>query len=173
MWGINCLVRSFLLAQAIHPIDLTLQWVGSDYDLVVTAHTAGDGSILLHCLLQSSKVTGLIVTGSMAPNFIFDVSIISDQSKMIGLDSLWNITYRGVSNGEVPHLPKPRSWRLTSEPSPLDSGYVRSGYQGELDAFVRAITDGAKGPPNFREELPVYRAIDRIEALVKARLAKG
>jgi predicted dehydrogenase len=173
LWGLDCAVRSFLLAQAIHPIDLTLQWLDSDYDLAVTAHAAADGSILLHCLLQGSKVTGLIVTGSMAPSFIFDVSLISDQSMMIGLDSLWNIAYRGVSNEKVPYLPTPRSWRLTSEPSPLDSGYIRSGYQGELDAFVRAITHGAKGPPTFREELPVYRAIDRIERSVKAQLARG
>jgi phthalate 4,5-cis-dihydrodiol dehydrogenase len=170
MWGLDSVVRSFLLAQGIHPVDLTLQWLGTDYDLSVTARAARDGGVLLHCFLQSGALTGIIVMGSMAPSFIFDVSIISDRSKILELDGLWNIAYRGVSNENVPHIPKPRSWRLTSEPSPLDSGYVRSGYHGELEAFVRAITDGAKGPPTFRDELAVYHAIDRIERMAKAQL---
>lgn len=162
MWGLNCILRSFLLAQAIHSIDLAVIFGGADIKNIQSSIQWKEGALLATINIEfSSGTAATILTGTMFPYFEFDMKLISDRSTMVGLDNLWNITLHELEHG-TRSAGKDKRWRGAWQPGPLDSGYVRSGYHGELESFFRAIRTGEQFEANFASMLPAYKVIEEV-----------
>lgn len=162
LWGMDSTLRSFLLAQAIHSIDLAAAFGASP---IVDMHSAvqnDNGSLLVNLNVSfESGLTASIFTGSMFPYFEFEMKVISDESKMISLDNLWNITLHETGqSGRTTGNDK--RWRSAWQPGPLDSGYERSGYLGELTSFFSLIRNGGAFAGSFESMLPTYQIIEYI-----------
>lgn len=158
----NSSLRSFLLAQTIHTIDLAVMFGQGDLVNVrsrIQRH--GDGLIVNGEFVFSSGVTASLLSGNTFPYFEFQMKIISSNSKMVELDNLWNITVHEPEHGtSVTGVQK--RWRGRWQPGPLDSGYERSGYYGELLAFFEAIRKHSRFEADYESLLPAYRIIEAI-----------
>lgn len=165
MWGLDSTLRSFLLAQAIHSIDLAIVFGGAEIDDIHANIQWDAGALLANIHLTfASGMAASLFTGSMFPYFEFDMKLVSHHSTMVHLDNLWNITLH-----EVEHNTRSggndKRWRGAWQPGPLDSGYIRSGYQGELEDFFHAIRHNKKFEADFASLLPTYKVIEQVCAL--------
>ena len=161
MWGLS-LLRSFLLAQAIHPVDLLLQLSGEP---VVDAHVVRQiGSAGLMVGLQlgfAGGGVGSLVCGSQAARFESRLEVTTSFGVTMCATGLGELT---VTGGLVPsEIGDPRGWSQLWRPSPLDIGFDRTGFSAELAAFCRAAAVGAAFSPGLRDLVPTYNILDRIE----------
>lgn len=161
LWSMDSTLRSFLLAQAIHSIDLAVVFGGRIRELRSEVQNRNGPLIAEINIGFESGATASILTGTMFPYFEFDMKIVSDKSSMVQLDNLWNITLH-----EPGHLTRTggadKRWRGSWQPGPLDSGYVRSGYQVELERFFHAVRTGTGFEADFNSLLPTYEVIESV-----------
>ncbi|WP_199535807.1 Gfo/Idh/MocA family protein [Dyella psychrodurans] len=161
MWGLDSTLRSFLLAQAIHTIDLAMLF-GGDVKETRSEVQNDNGSLIVEINISfKNGATASILTGTMFPYFEFEMKLISDTSTMVRLDNLSDITLH-----EPDHVTRAggndKRWRGYWRPGPLDSGYVRSGYQSELQDFFDAIRTGGKFEADFANLIPTYEVIEQV-----------
>jgi len=161
MWGLS-LLRSFLLAQAIHPVDLLLQLAGGPViDTHVTRQVGSTGTMVGLQLGFASGIVGSLICGSQATRFESRIEITTSSGATMCLTRLGELT---VTGGLVPpEIGDPRGWSQSWRPSPLDVGFDRTGFGAELVAFSRAAATGADFSPGLADLLPTYRILDRIE----------
>jgi phthalate 4,5-cis-dihydrodiol dehydrogenase len=161
LWGLSSTLRSFLLAQAIHTIDLAILFGGTIKEIHSDVQNDNGCLIVEIGISFESGATAALLTGTMFPYFEFDMKIVSNRSTMVQLDNLWNITLH-----EPDHVTRTggvdKRWRAYWQPGPLDSGYARSGYQGELQGFVDSVRNGREFEADFACLLPTYRVIEEI-----------
>ncbi|UTH74300.1 Gfo/Idh/MocA family protein [Chromobacterium sp. IIBBL 290-4] len=162
LWGLSSTLRSFLLAQAIHTIDLAVTFgKGELTQIGSNVQRHGDAMIVKAELEFSSGASASLLAGTTFPYFEFDMKLVSSGSILVELDNLWNITLHEPEHGTRPTGTAKR-WRGAWQPGPLDSGYERSGYFGELHQFFEAIRHGERFEADFASLLPTYRVIEAI-----------
>lgn len=161
MWGLS-LLRSFLLAQAIHPVDLLLCLAREPViDIHVTRQIGSTGTMVGLQLGFDSGVVGSLVCGSQATRFESRIEITTSSGATMSVTSLGELT---VTGGLVPlEIGDPRGWSQLWRPSPLDVGFDRTGFAAELAAFCRAAAMGDDFSPGLADLLPTYDILDRIE----------
>ncbi|MGQ0777764.1 MAG: Gfo/Idh/MocA family protein, partial [Pseudonocardiales bacterium] len=161
MWGLP-LLRSFLLAQAIHPVDLLLCLAGEPViDTHITRQVGSTGAMVGLQLGFSSGIVGSLVCGSHAARFESRIEVNTSSGATMSLTRLGELT---VTGGLVPpEIGDPRGWSQLWRPSPLDVGFDRTGFGAELAAFCHAATTGADFSPGLADLLPTYDILDRIE----------
>jgi len=159
-WGLDSVLRSFLLSHAIHAIDLMIAYMGKVSGISVNAAELANGAVLVSILFRfRSGRMGTLIAGTCGAHFQINIHLISDTAKVIHVENLRRLTVYG-SEGD------PKRWGRVWEPRPLEGGYARSGYLGELVGFVNAIQKGQQTQPSFRDELEVYQLMDEIESQV-------
>jgi phthalate 4,5-cis-dihydrodiol dehydrogenase len=163
MWDTNSPTRSFMLAQAIHSVDLAIT-LGGEVDKVETSVREGDKASLIQIDIRfKGGTTGSLLTGSAFPAFSFEMRGVGSRGHMVRLDNFWDLTL--LSEGrQSPLIGDGKRWREAWHPSPLDSGYSRSGYLGELQAFFDAIRQGVRFAADYEALLPTYEIIDAVVA---------
>lgn len=162
LWGLTSTVRSFLLAQTIHSIDMAMTF-GQIIDDTTYFVKQVDGSMLITIQIAfRNGVTATILTGNMFPYFEFDLKVIGSESNIVSLNNMWHLCLEDGKK-KVRFLDEGKRWKDLWNPSPLDSGYARSGYLGELEAFMQAIIDDRVFPASFESLIPTYRMIDMID----------
>lgn len=161
MWGMT-LWRSFLLAQAIHPIDLLTTMAGSTVRTLRSSCRLGDDNVSIGAQIDfTSGAIGTLVTGTQAPRFEHRVEVSTTTGVTICLTDLTDLTIAGsavptpgpVVRGET------RRWR----PSPMHVGYERTGFSGELAAFLNAATTGNAFTPSLRDLVSTYQVMDQLD----------
>lgn len=89
------------------------------------------------------------------------MEFITDRSKIINLDSLWSIKINDVEKSYVSN--ECSKWSDYWAPSPLNSGYSRSGYFDELEEFVSSVIEEKPFTPSLTDLVPLYHVLDDIE----------
>lgn len=162
LWGLDSTLRSFLLAQAIHTIDLAVTFgEGELVDVQSRVQRHGDALIVKGEFTFSSGATASLLSGTTFPYFEFQMKLVSSSSTMVELDNLWNITVHEPEHG-TRATGAAKRWRGAWQPGPLDSGYERSGYFGELHRFFEACRTRTRFEADFESLLPTYRIIEAI-----------
>ncbi len=162
LWGLDSTLRSFLLAQAIHTIDLGVTFGGGELRDIESRVQRHEDSLLVSLELGfSSGATVSLLSGTMFPYFEFDMKIVSSNSMMVELNNLWNITLHEPVHG-TGATGTAKRWRGAWQPGPLDSGYERSGYFGELEKFFDAVRNRSPYEASFESLLPTFRVIEQI-----------
>ncbi|OHX14286.1 Gfo/Idh/MocA family protein [Chromobacterium sphagni] len=162
LWGLDSTLRSFLLAQAIHTIDLAVTFGKGELQKVQSSVQRHDDALIVKVEMAfSSGATASLLAGTTFPYFEFDMKLVSSSSTLVELDNLWNITLH-----EPEHATRPtgaaKRWRGAWQPGPLDSGYERSGYHGELHQFFEAMRKPQRYEADFASLLPTYHVIEEI-----------
>jgi phthalate 4,5-cis-dihydrodiol dehydrogenase len=159
LWGTS-VVRSVLLAQLVHPVDLA-RWLAGPVAEVETRGWFHDTELTVVCALthESGAMTSIVATTS-APRFRFTLSAATDRGAMVECRDLWEVLTEGPSS--VDGLPSEQRWA----PGPLDRGYRRAGYAPELAAFFDAVRNGTSFEPGLDDLLATFRVLDDVsEAL--------
>lgn len=163
LWGMPSVLRSFLLAQAIHSIDLACVFGGGSIASADSSVQFDADALLARVNMNfEGGMSASVLTGTMFPYFEFEMKLISDRSKMIAIDNLWNITLHESGRCSQTVGADDKRWRSAWQPGPLDSGYERSGYLGELLRFFEAIRTKTDFEGSFRSLLPTYQVIESI-----------
>jgi len=157
--------QSFLLAQAIHPIDLLTTLAGGDVvDTQAACRHTRDGITIALQLHYSNGAIGTLICGNQAPRFEHRVEVTTTG----GLTAcLTNLTELAITPPTSPGEPRGATtqWR----PSPLDVGYERTGFGGELAAFCHAVATGATFTPGLSDLLSTYQIMDQLTPAAGSR----
>ncbi|MGH8904068.1 MAG: Gfo/Idh/MocA family protein [Egibacteraceae bacterium] len=157
LWGLS-LLRSFLLAQAIHPVDLLLD-LGGPVEEVRTLRRVGGSDVLVNAQLAfASGAFGSLLTSTHGARFDSRIEVVTDTGVTVSLVDLCKLTVAGV-----PAAGGPQGWLQQWRPSPLDTGYQRTGFLGELAGFLTAVASGSTFQPSLIDLLPTYEVLDTIE----------
>lgn len=163
LWGSASGARGLLLAQTIHAFDLAIalgggQVVASEHRLV---EEAKDGLLVEVSLKYASGALGRVVSGNLFPDFTFALRVVGRNGHYATINNFWELDYK------APGQPGPdgkdnKRWRAANHPSPLDSGHVRTGYVGELAAFLAAVQGKQRFVCDFASMIPTYDIIEAI-----------
>lgn len=155
LWG-ESVLRSMLLAQLVHPVDLAIHLVGEVSEVRTKGTFRGDEITLVSTLVHSGGATTSIVASTAARRFAFALTAITDRGVVIECRDLWEVTLHGS-----PAAPA-TAWAELWSAGPLDRGYGRSGYEGELAAFFAAVRGEGPFRPDLDDLIPTYRILDEV-----------
>jgi phthalate 4,5-cis-dihydrodiol dehydrogenase len=160
LWGLP-LLRSFLLAQAIHPVDLLVD-LGGPVTSVRAFRRVRDHDVLVGAQLEfADGAVGSLLSGTHAPRFDTRVEVVTDAGVMVSLAGLAELTVAGLPAAKA--ADGSRGWSQQWRPSPLDSGYARTGFLGELASFAAAVATRRPFHPSLVDLLPTYAILDELE----------
>ncbi len=165
-WGLKSPIRSFLLSHANHAIDLMIYQMGKIENTVaarVWPDVEGGVAITVQFIFESGAV-GNLLASSYAPYFDVNVSVLSDTGCIAQMNGLRDVNVTGKKALK-------KRWHLQWKPRTLETGYKFSGYQRELEIFLKAVSSpqmfSSKVHPTFADELEIYKAMDAIEKSIE------
>ncbi|MBD8555173.1 Gfo/Idh/MocA family oxidoreductase [Rhizobium sp. CFBP 8762] len=165
LWDYTSPLKSFLHAQTIHGLDMLIYLCGPVDKLDVVHDNHGDCIIFTTVMRFSSGAHGSLITSNTSPHFVFDFDAICRDTVHVTARSMWDITVSEIGktyvNGEQ------KKWRDSWTPSPLASGFDRSGFRGEIEDFIATIraNRGASGSSTaFATLHETFRCLEEIEA---------
>lgn len=162
-WDYSSVLRSFLHAQTIHGLDFLIHLCGPVHDLRVANSNRGEKIIFTVVLEFESGAHGTLVTSNTSPHFVFDFDAICRENVHVSSSALWSMSVTEIGkeyqNGET------KRWRDQWSPSPLVSGFDRSGYHGQFLDFIAAVKAGRDSSTSFASLRETYRCMDLIEEL--------
>jgi predicted dehydrogenase len=162
MWGLP-LWQTFLLAQAIHPIDLMLAMAGAPVVEVHSACRQAGSQVWLSLQLHHANGTiSSLHSGNVAPRFEHRIELSTSAGITASLNNLADLTISGASPMAGPAAPMARGTSSHWRPSPLDVGYDRTGFGGELSAFCTAVATGGRFAPSLSDLIPTYQIMDQL-----------
>lgn len=156
LWGLSPM-RSLLLAQAIHPIDLAVWLAGEVESDRTEIFSSGSACTIAAALVHTGGTHTSITISTAAPRFSFHLSAVTDKGAVIECSNLAEVTIEGGPDASAD------GWAERWVPGPLERGYRRGGYSPELAAFFEAVGAGTGFRPGLGDLLPTYHLLDAIE----------
>jgi predicted dehydrogenase len=162
LWGYASPLRSFLHAQTIHGLDMLIHLCGPIRDLHVAGGQDGSRIVFTVIITFENGAHGSLITSNTSPHLVFDFDAICRDKINISSRSLWDLTVADTT--KIYAGGERKKWRDSWSPSPLASGYDRSGYLGQIVDFIEAIRAGrVESGTCFNSLLETYRCLDLIE----------
>lgn len=176
LWGLASTIKSFLLAQAIHPIGFITKYgeILKSYD-IKTVNSDGSLFVSGNLLLENTngdQVIANLTTGNISPHFMWRVELITDKSLVIRINSLWELEVFD-SNKTTKIIDKPKRWKDVWNPSPLSNGYSRTGYFHQFSEFFKCVKARKKFASSLESLLPVYKILNILEKELGVENAKN
>lgn len=168
MWGLTSKARSFLLAQAIHPLGLLL-YLGAPVfnETKIRSVDSEKGMVFdVNMLLEdSSKNTFVaeLLTTSLSPFFEWQLQLLTSKGVLIYINSLWEVEVHSTNKKDNTLINNPKWWRDTWRPSPLSGGHKRNGYENHFKEFFENIQAGKQDSDSIEHTLNIYYLIDEME----------
>jgi predicted dehydrogenase len=162
-WDYSSVLRSFLHAQTIHGLDFLIHLCGPVRDIRVANSNRGNVIIFTVILEFESGAHGTLITSNTSPHFVFDFDAICREKMHVNSSSLWHMCVSEI--GKTYHGGETKKWQDQWSPSPLASGFERSGYHGQFVEFLNAVRQGRDSSVSFASMRETYRCMDMIETL--------
>jgi len=162
-WDYSSVLRSFLHAQTIHGLDFLIHLCGPVREIHVADSNRGNKIIFTATLEFESGAHGTLITSNTSPHFVFDFDAICREKMHVNSSALWALSVSEI--GKTYHGGETKKWRDQWAPSPLVSGFERSGYHGQFVDFLTAVKEGRDSSASFASMRETYRCMDEIEAL--------
>jgi phthalate 4,5-cis-dihydrodiol dehydrogenase len=168
LWDETTVMRSFLYAQTIHSVDFLVNLGGVVSDISV-ANMSSDNTILMTMIIKfEGGAVASIVTGNTSPHFVFDFDAVCNRNCHVSAEMLWKFSTTRVGKAYADNETK--KWSDVWTPSPLDSGFNRSGYGGQMAEFLAAARDRRQSSVSFASLTEPYRCLAEIEKAVLGTL---
>lgn len=161
-WNYTSLTRSFLHAQSIHSIDFLLDLCGPVEDISVFGSQNDERLALTIVLKFKTGAHASLITGNTSPHFIFDFDVICSGGRHIVSNALWNLGIADV--GKAYDNQETKRWTDIWMPSPLESGFARTGYAGQMAEFLTAVREQRESAVSFSSLAETYHCLDEVEA---------
>ena len=147
-WGSPTLDWTFMLVQAVHPVDWARQMMG-DIATVSCARGEGDNgaiSYVVSCEFASGAA-GLINMTSAAPHVVAQMELVGDKGTFISIDNCIRIRYEGSAWGQ---------------PIEHDYGRREAGYFDEVQDFCKCIQSGEPTYSTWQDEYKAFLVCQAI-----------
>src|SRR2546430_1337329 len=134
-------------------------------DLHPACRQAGDRvwfSLQTH---HADGTLGVLHCGNLAPRFEHRIEVSTAAGITATLTGLADLTVAGTAARSIDvSRSGPGQWGTSSHwrPSPLDIGYDRTGFGGELAAFCAAVATGDRFTPTLADLLPTYQIMEQL-----------
>jgi phthalate 4,5-cis-dihydrodiol dehydrogenase len=161
-WNYTSIVRSFLHAQSIHSIDFLVDLCGPVREVSVFGNQVDLRVTMTIVLTFASGTHASLITGNTSPHFVFDFDVICDGGRHITSSGLWSLGVTEV--GKEYANQETKRWADSWVPSPLESGFARAGYAGQMAEFLAAVRDRRESAISFASLAETYRCLDEIES---------
>lgn len=162
LWNAASTARAVLLAQTIHSLDLAIALgghvAGFSHRLVKESN---DGLLAEVSIELGNGALARVVSGNLFPDFTFSLRAVGRNGHMVTINNFWELDYKAAGR-TGPDGGDGKRWRDAWHPSPLDSGHVRTGYVGELAAFLTSIQTKQRFICDFASMIPTYDIIESI-----------
>ena len=166
IWGLDSVVRSFLLGQAIHPVDCMRFLVGSEVEsLYATIAEEHDGttSFAITFRFENGAVGTLNLFGG-THTLMMETAIIGASGRCVEVEEAARLRYLKeqppVGAGGYADTPA-----ITWHQRNLYRGYARPGYIEELEHFAGSLLEGRQ-PRSSLED--AYRDMAILEAIIES-----
>jgi len=166
IWGLDGVVRSFLLGQAIHPVDCMRFLVGSEVEnLYATIAEEHDGttSFAITFRFENGAVGTLNLFGG-THTLMMETAIIGASGRCVEVEEAARLRYfkeqPPVGAGGYADTPA-----ITWHQGNLYRGYARPGYIEELEHFAGSLLEGRQ-PRSSLED--AYRDMAILEAIIES-----
>ena len=166
LWGHKSLVKSFLLSQTMHAAGFITK-----YGAIIKSHDVKasnkNGKIFASGLFHLQNASGdqiiaNITTGNLCPHFMWRAELITDKSIVIRINSLWELEIFD-SNKTTNLIDTTKRWKDVWNPSPLSTGYSRTGYFTQFDEFFNCVINKKQFSSSFEKLVPAYKVLDILE----------
>lgn len=162
LWNAASTTRAVLLAQTIHSLDLAIALGGriSNFDHRIVKES--DDGILAEVSIEfGNGALARVLSGNLFPDFTFSLRVVGRSGHMVTVNNFWELDYRAAGRAG-PDGGDGKRWRDAWHPSPLDSGHARTGYVGELAAFVASVRTKERFLCDFSSLIPTYDIVESI-----------
>lgn len=161
-WGLDSLIKSFMLAQAIHPIDTILHLGGRLKSTDCKSYTDKNSIVVSANFEFENGCIGYLFSGTNSLRFQNYLEIATKEDVSIQLENLWQLKIS--DNSVIPDsLSDKKRWGIDWAPSPLSSGYSRAGYYNEFMSFFNCIRDGQMFSPSLKDAIEIYNVMESLE----------
>lgn len=162
LWDAASTARALLLAQTIHSLDLAISLGGrvTKHDHRIVEET-GDGLITEISIAFGSGALARVLSGNLFPDFTFSLRVVGRNGHQATINNFWDLEYKAASR-KGPDGGDGKRWRDAWHPSPLDSGHARTGYVGELAAFLHSARTQERFLCDFASMIPTYDVIESV-----------
>jgi phthalate 4,5-cis-dihydrodiol dehydrogenase len=153
-WSLDNDILSFLLAEAIHPIDL-IHHLLDDVLLTDSVVRSSEGLSISISGIAADDASWAVHVSNLGPRFAFEVDILTNRSVMFRLTLPHTVEVQSPSShGTL------QGGMLRIPPKAMDSGYVTAGYQPELEEFLRCVSAGTVFSPCLGDFLNALNVIE-------------
>lgn len=167
LWGLDSTLRSFLLAQAIHPLGMLLNF-GELTSAKPMVHSFNNdegmfiGATITLRDTEGGLINAQVNTTSMAPFFRWELELITSTGVIITVNSLWETKLFSKHRSNT-MIENQKWWHDSWSPSPLSNGFKRTGYEHQFRHFFECIENGESNSTALENILPIYKLMDFIE----------
>ena len=166
LWGLDSVVRSFLLGQVIHPVDCMRFLVGQEVERVYAAvaeQADGTTSFALSFQFEDGAVGTMSLFGG-THTLMMETAIIGSSGRCVEIEEAARLRYYKeqppVGAGGYTDTPA-----ITWHQGNLYRGYARPGYREELEHFAASILEGVQ-PRSSLED--AWRDMVILEAIIES-----
>ncbi len=166
IWGLDSVVRSFLLGQAIHPVDCMRFLVGAEVEsLYATIAEEADGTTSFAiCFGFENGAVGTMNLFGGTQTLMMETAIIGSSGRCVEVEEAARLRYfkeqPPVGVGGYTDTPA-----ITWHQGNLYRGYARPGYVEELGHFAESLLAGRQ-PHSSLED--AFRNMAILEAIIES-----
>ena len=172
IWGQDSIERSFLYAFAIHAIEMAVSLFGYARHLDVLYNNLDGSRFLIDLTITfKSGATACLALGNYSTKFEYHVELVTSAAVIGILDQHCRVQITGAPGMDSFDQRFDRKQSLEYIWPSLHGGYDLAGYQGALEAFIRAVKEGAPSTSPLSASIEVYRIIE--ETLAQIRNTRG
>jgi len=166
LWDQSSTLKSFLYAQVIHSVDFLVDLCGPINEISVVNGGFEHKVVLTIVLTFAEGSSATLVTSNTSPHFVFEFDAICMGRRHVSAEAMWrvNVTETGKAYAGNEYKRWSESWAH----SPLDSGFERAGYAGQMAEFLSAVREGRESDLSFASLAETYRCLDEIESQASA-----
>jgi predicted dehydrogenase len=162
IWGLPTAEWSYMLCQAIHPVDLA-RHVGGEIARVSAVRCGPQRQVYVVAVEFEGGAAGLLNLNGSAPNWETRLEATGDNFACVVVENMTHLRYETTApwpaefGSELTQISS-RNWQAPTR----DNSEVRPGYAEEMRHFARAILEGRPAYPSFEDECRNYLVCEAI-----------
>ena len=162
IWGLDSADWSYMLCQAIHPVDLA-RHLGGEIASVSATRCGPARQVYVAALQFESGAAGLLNLNGSAPNWETRLEATGDAFACVTVENFTHLRYETLApwpadfGSDLTQISS-RNWQVPTR----DNSEVRPGYAEEMRYFARAVLEGVPAYPTFEDEYRNYLVCEAI-----------
>jgi phthalate 4,5-cis-dihydrodiol dehydrogenase len=169
LWDLGSIVRSYLYAIAVHPVDLAINLLGPPDNIVVAYHRLN--SELFSMILVLKRFTGqqaILELGNYSNRFRCRYEIVTENGATGVLTDHTQFEFTGLISPDSELMPIERGKQVLAFHTALKGvAYDRLGYTNELRSFFHSVITASPSASPVQSSVLVHEVLEEAIKRVK------